>query len=307
MGTYQDGQIVTVDLGAVHRYPEIQCRVSTDEETVKRYREALLVDPAKHLKPVDAVWDGQELIQWDGEHRWLAYRGAERPQIPVRITLGDRTRAEELALGANDDHGLPRSHADKRKAVEKALAHPVFGQRTPGAIAKLCRVSRALVDSVKPQLVEKPVDGPRKGADGKTRDTSRVVEANKRRAAERRLASAPHAVAPAATTAQAEPADHPPARPTEPAPEQMPAPTPVVSPVPVPVQQTALVSPAPQPPVQEEPHVEAETEDASALLAKLDALRAAYLAQAQMWPFHADQIARHAEQTAGEIRKKYRR
>ena len=54
----------------------------------------------------------------DGQHRVKAARSLNRAEIEAEVRTGDRRAALLYGCGANLDHGLRRTNADKRRAVE---------------------------------------------------------------------------------------------------------------------------------------------------------------------------------------------
>jgi hypothetical protein len=65
--------------------------------------------------------DGAEHWLADGFHRWHAHKAAEKASIFADVRAGSLDDAKLFASGANGDHGLRRSNADKRLAVLMAL------------------------------------------------------------------------------------------------------------------------------------------------------------------------------------------
>lgn len=112
------------------------------------------------------------LVLVDGFHRLAAYRRLGRQEISAIVRRGTMEDAWTMAIGANVDHGLRRTNADKRRAVWMALQH--FDARSDRAIAEMAGVGPDLVGSVRrefDQLSENDSSKPleRKGRDGKTR------------------------------------------------------------------------------------------------------------------------------------------
>lgn len=70
-----------------------------------------------------------------------------RPELPAEVRNGTRRDALLFACGANASHGLRRSSADKRKAVETLLADDEWKQWSDREIAKRCHVSHVSVGS----------------------------------------------------------------------------------------------------------------------------------------------------------------
>jgi len=102
-----------------------------------------------------------------GENRGTATLVAPRP-VPA-------ARRHPRGSGANDDNGLHRSHADKRRAVEIALRE--FPKLSSRAIAEMCGVGDDLVLAIRPGQV--PENGTSKviGSDGKTYPAHRPARA----------------------------------------------------------------------------------------------------------------------------------
>jgi len=63
-----------------------------------------------------------------------------------------RRRALTCAAGANTDHGLPRSHADKRAAVRAVLLAEEYAESSDSAIGRVASAGHILVRLVREQL-----------------------------------------------------------------------------------------------------------------------------------------------------------
>lgn len=92
------------------------------------------------------------LILADGFHRAEAAKSIG--EILATIHKGEKADALEFALKANATHGLKRSSADKRRAVEMAIAE--WPNKGNNLIAELCGVSQPLVDDVRPSKPKSP-------------------------------------------------------------------------------------------------------------------------------------------------------
>ena len=77
----------------------------------------------------------------DGFHRLIGCIHAEHEEIECNVHEGGMRECLEFALGANSEHGLRRSSADKRHAVEMALKDPEISQFQRQEIADICRVT----------------------------------------------------------------------------------------------------------------------------------------------------------------------
>jgi hypothetical protein len=58
-----------------------------------------------------------------------------------------------FSVGVNADHGRPRTHDDKRSAVQRLLDDAEWAAWSDREIARRCRVSRKLVGTLRPAPV----------------------------------------------------------------------------------------------------------------------------------------------------------
>lgn len=127
----------------------LQIRSLTSREHIDNIAELFDEDAPTwpvELPPVTVFHDGKTYWLADGHHRLAAAVETGCQEIRVNIRKGTRDEAILYACGANADHGLPRTNADKRRAVMAALKiHP---NNTARAIAKLCRVGHSAVSNI---------------------------------------------------------------------------------------------------------------------------------------------------------------
>ena len=128
----------------------MQVRLQTNPETVDQY--AADLESGAKLPAVTVVTDGKFNWLADGLHRILAFQKCGKKQIDCEIKKGTRADAIKLALGCNVDHGLRRSNADKRHAVE--IASREFPNMSDRAIADVCKVSNTFVGEIRPAIAE---------------------------------------------------------------------------------------------------------------------------------------------------------
>jgi hypothetical protein len=105
--------------------------------------------------PLKTVFDGTTHWLFDGYHRYLAMKdlGIE-PEVDY--IQGSQEDAQILAMGANSEHGLQRTNADKRKVVEAAIAHPRLQGKSNREIADICKVSHSFVAAIRdPEVKER--------------------------------------------------------------------------------------------------------------------------------------------------------
>lgn len=101
------------------------------------------------LPPIDVFFDGKDHWAADGFHRYHAHRKAEKKTIPCNIHKGTQRDAILFSVGANNAHGLRRTNADKRRAVETLLGDKEWGKRSDRWIADQCKVSNHLVAEIR--------------------------------------------------------------------------------------------------------------------------------------------------------------
>lgn len=142
-----------------------QVRAGLNEATVADYAEAL--GEGAKFPPVIVFHDGSRHVAADGFHRIHAAVRIGETQIECDVRKGGKTDALKFALGCNAHHGLRRTNADKRHAVELALQE--FSNLSDRALAEMCVVSDTFVGdvrrettAVRPQLPPPP----RVGRDG---------------------------------------------------------------------------------------------------------------------------------------------
>lgn len=137
-----------------------QMRAKVDEDTVSDYADLW---KAKHeFPPLDVFHDGEQYILADGFHRLYGAKAAKRASVPCSIHKGDVREAILFACGANHEHGLHRSNADKRCAVESLLDDAEWSKRSARWIAEQCHVSNVFVSKLvadrKPSVLNSTVN-----------------------------------------------------------------------------------------------------------------------------------------------------
>jgi hypothetical protein len=134
------------------------------DEYADRMKEGDIFPPAD-------VFDEGNGRYWigDGWHRLLSAQQQRAATFACVVHPGGREAAIKHALGANAQHGLKRSNADKRKAIEVALKE--FSLMSDRQLAGLCAVHHDTVAVARSQLAESASSppSPRLGADGRIR------------------------------------------------------------------------------------------------------------------------------------------
>ena len=126
----------------------VQSRERINDEYVGELAE--LIKSGRRLPPAEVYNDGREIWMADGFHRLLAHTRAGKRSIRCNVHKGTKADAVWASCGANEELGLRRTNADKRRAVE--LARGARSNLTERAIAEHVGVSHTLVQQMHHQL-----------------------------------------------------------------------------------------------------------------------------------------------------------
>jgi hypothetical protein len=121
-----------------------------DEATVADYTVSVKAN-AKLPEPT-VYFDGNDYWPSGGFHRLEARRRAGKKDIVVEVRQGTRADALLAACAENAAHGLRRSNADKRRAIETCLRHPDSSGWTDRKVAAHVGVDHGTVAAVKAEL-----------------------------------------------------------------------------------------------------------------------------------------------------------
>lgn len=124
-----------------------QVRENISQETVYKYKEDM--EKGDIFPLMEVVYDGTTYWLIDGFHRYHAMKLLNQKTVEVNYRPGTLQEAQVLALGMNAKHGLPRTNADKRRAVERALELELTRNLSDAEIARICDVSKPFVASVR--------------------------------------------------------------------------------------------------------------------------------------------------------------
>lgn len=143
-----------------------QSRAGLNEATVDEYAEA--IEAGAKFPPMVVFYDGEHNWLADGFHRHAGYVKAGVEMVGADVRQGTVRDAILYSVGANATHGLPRTNADKRRAVETLLRDEEWSARSDNWIAKQCCVSQPFVGKLRSQLITVISCGEaRLGQDGK--------------------------------------------------------------------------------------------------------------------------------------------
>jgi hypothetical protein len=102
--------------------------------------------------PLTVVFDGASYWLVDGFHRRWAAIKSKIDKFKCHVVQGTREDARWLSYGVNQDHGLPRTNEDKKKAVIAALKHPNGAKKSDTAIAAHVGVNDKTVAKYRSEL-----------------------------------------------------------------------------------------------------------------------------------------------------------
>src|SRR5699024_10021972 len=109
----------------------------------------------------------------DGFHRYFASKKVGYLEIEAEVNQGTNRDAILYSVSANGDHGKRRTNADKRKAVKTLLEDDKWSQNSDNWIANEACVSQPFVSKLRSTYNDYK-STKRKGADGRTIDTSNI-------------------------------------------------------------------------------------------------------------------------------------
>lgn len=142
-----------ISIGLVRRDGGTQSRAAINPDVVAEYAELMTETAgASPFPAVRVVFDGAAYWLWDGFHRIEAAVRVGWLDIEAEIRPGTRRDAVLLSCGANADHGLRRSNADKRRAVETLLRDTEWGKWSDREIARRCGVHNSTVSTIRGEL-----------------------------------------------------------------------------------------------------------------------------------------------------------
>jgi ParB/Sulfiredoxin domain len=127
-----------------------QIRVEMRPETINDYANEML-DGAV-FPPIVVFHDGCDFWLADGFHRVGAARKIGHETIVAEIREGSSRDAVLHGVGSNAAHGLRRTQADKRRAVERLLTDPEWARWSDRKIAEAAKVDHKTVGTIRREL-----------------------------------------------------------------------------------------------------------------------------------------------------------
>ena len=140
--------IETLEIASIRRDGGTQMRdQSRCESTVAEYQAAM--EDGANFPPIVVFFDGAHHWLADGFHRCFAADEAGLIDIEADVKQGTKRDAILYAVGANANHGLRRTNADKRRAVMTLLNDEEWAQWSDSEIARRSGVHQTTVGRIR--------------------------------------------------------------------------------------------------------------------------------------------------------------
>jgi protein gp37 len=147
-----------VDIQLIRTDGGTQPRAEISNEVVQDYAQDML--QGAKFPAVVVFYDGADYWLADGFHRVAAAKVARLAEIDADVRQGSLEDAKWYSYSVNQSHGLRRTNADKRRAVEAALAHSNARGKSDNEVARHCGVSQPLVSSMRPSYNDYKIEPP---------------------------------------------------------------------------------------------------------------------------------------------------
>lgn len=140
-----------IAISNIRRDGGTQPRTGTDQMAVAEYAEAM--KNGAEFPPVILFFDGTDYWLADGFHRVAASEAAGRAELLADVRQGTRRDAVLFSVGVNAHHGIRRSSADKRRAVETLLRDEEWRQWADREIGRRADVDHKTVGKIRSELI----------------------------------------------------------------------------------------------------------------------------------------------------------
>ncbi len=141
----------SIDISLLQIDPDLQMReVGIDVGVVTEYAEAM--SDGAEFPPIIVFYDGSNYWPGDGFHRIEANKKLGRETIDAEVRDGGKRDAILLAVGANANHGMRRTAADRKRSVVAMLRDPEWSKWSDREIGKRCAVDHKTVGKFRKEL-----------------------------------------------------------------------------------------------------------------------------------------------------------
>ncbi len=141
----------TIPIAEVGGGSSAQMRVEMKPDVVREYADDMAAGAT--FPPVVVYHDGTGYWLGDGFHRVEAARKLEHETIEAEVLDGDVRQAILHGIGSNASHGLRRTQADKRRAVERLLHDDEWSKWSNRKIGEAAKVDHKTVAKVRRELL----------------------------------------------------------------------------------------------------------------------------------------------------------
>lgn len=145
-----ESSIQSVDIAKIRMDGGTQPRAKLFEEIVADYAEDM--KQGATFPPVVIYYDGKDYWLADGFHRVRAKEALGEKEISAEVFPGELRDAVLHSVGANASHGLRRTNADKRRAVNRLVHDREWKKWSDREIARRCGVSHGFVGAIRAEL-----------------------------------------------------------------------------------------------------------------------------------------------------------
>ena len=147
--------LTTLRIATLTVSSEFQMRIKSDPATLAEYVKLIRTNREEwpFNTPCTVYRVDEQFILTDGFHRLEAMAMEGRTTILANLYVGTRLDALQHSLGANAEHGLQRSNADKRRSVTVALQDETLQRCSDRQLAKFCGVSPPFVSDIRGSMI----------------------------------------------------------------------------------------------------------------------------------------------------------
>lgn len=136
-----------LNIGALVLDERLQSRTEIIEQNIAEFADD--IKAGDEFPPVLVYFDGINYYLTDGYHRYHAHKRANKAGLLCKVINGTIRDAILHSTSVNSDHGMRRTHADKRKAVMTMLDDIEWSLWSNSEIARHCKVSVPFVSNLR--------------------------------------------------------------------------------------------------------------------------------------------------------------
>jgi hypothetical protein len=156
-------------LSEIDRTSDTQVRAAMNPDAIAEIKRLIDEGKVDQLPAIEVFFDKRTYHIADGWHRFEAHFEAGLESIFARVQAGSERDARMFACGANTKHGVRRTQADRRRAVEVLLADQEWSTKSSREIGDHAGVHHTTVETIRKERAEASGEfaTSRTGADGR--------------------------------------------------------------------------------------------------------------------------------------------